>query len=87
MNNTDTASRKNKQPRKQMLRILLEVGIPRLDGNIDIVSSENVVGFTTDTLPSKLLAKVKPQLIDTLQKARDHEPSLVNKPKLILPGA
>lgn len=77
-----------KGPRKQVLRIVLEVGIPRADGNIDILTSENVVGITTDTLPSKLMAKIKPQLVDTLNKARAHVPSVVvqpKKPKIILP--
>lgn len=80
-----------KQPRKQIIRIILEVAIPRDDGgqNVDVITTENIIGINTDTKPSKLMAKIKPQLVDTLKKAREHVPSVIvqpKKPSLILPG-
>ena len=78
--------------RKQVIKITLEVMIPRgadpKDG-VDVIASDAMIGITSDTLPSKVMAQIKPQLVDTLKQAREHKPSVLVQPtksKLILPG-
>ena len=85
-------AQEKKLPRKQIIKVTFDVMIPRSadpkDG-VDVVTSENMIGITDGTLPSKIMAKLKPQLIDTLAKAREHTPSVLftpTKSKLILPG-
>lgn len=67
----------DKQPKKRgfMVRVVVEVGQQRHDGNMDIVTSENFLGVSEDVKPSKLMEKIKPQVIDTLNKARAHHPN------------
>lgn len=60
-----------------IMRIVIEVGQKRPDGNLDIVSSENAMAFDDSVRPSKLIEKIKPQLIDTVNKARAHVPLAV----------
>lgn len=76
-----------KLPKKFILRVMIEVGVPRHDGNIDVITSENLIGITENTKPSQVMGKIKPQLIETMQKGRDHVPSVVHVPKqsIILP--
>lgn len=69
------------KPKALIMRVLIEVGQKRVDGNLDIVSSENVLGFDSNILPSKLMNKIKPQVIDTVNKARAHVPLAVVAPK------
>ena len=77
-------------PRKMVVRVILECIIPREDGtkNVDVVSSENLLKISDDTKPSKIMAAIKPQLVDTLQKGREHGPTKIIVPKksaIILP--
>lgn len=76
-----------KLPKKFILRIVIEAGVLRQDGNLDVITTENMIGVTANTKPSKVLAKVKTQLIEAMQKGRDHVPSVVHVPKqsIILP--
>lgn len=67
--------------RRMVMRVVFEVGIPRIDGNVDVITSEDNMVFDTSMLPSKMLNKIKPQLIDTMNKARDHQPLIVVQPK------
>jgi len=82
MDEIEKEARKGKdKPRAFIMRVVIEVGQKRPDGNMDIVSSENALGFDESVRPSKLMEKIKPQVIDTVNKARAHVPLAVLQPK------
>lgn len=86
VNDTPETAEERKQrgaPRKMILRVSIDCVIPREDGtkNVDVITSENLLKISDDTKPSKIMAALKPQIIDTLQKGREHVPTKIIVPK------
>ena len=77
-------------PRKFAIHIQLTVYVPSESGEMmDKIITEQTLGITENTMPSKIMGAFKPQLIDTLQEARKHKTSSiigVSTPKLIIAG-